>query len=188
MRLDGWNRATCDPSLLTIFSWWKQIIQLKEFDGFLSNLTRSYSSWYIQKWWVTGQSSQAWVYLDRSQSLSESEFLVLPWVFRSMDLFGLVSGEESQDDRGSTARVSTLCETPAVATLLDAFHAKLLVWLLSVPCTWWEASSSSWSKNRTLFFVILLSDDDGRVLRALLFPFGDSWLDEKSRVATWKKD
>jgi len=52
-----------------------------------------------------------------------------------MDLFGLVSGEESQDDRGSTARVSTLCETPAVATLLDAFHAKLLVWLLSVPCT-----------------------------------------------------
>jgi hypothetical protein len=74
-----------------------------------------------------------------------------------------------------------------VATLLDAFHAKLLVWLLSVPCTWWEASSFSWSKNRTLFFVILLSDDDGRVLRALLFPLGDSLLDGKSRVATWKK-
>lgn len=124
------------------------------------------------------------MYLDRSQSLSESEFLVLPWVFRSVDLFGLVSGELSQDDRGSTARVSTLCE---VATLLDAFHARLLVWLLSVPCTWWEASSFSWSKNRTLFFVILLSDDDGRVLRALLFPFGDSWLDEKSRVAAWRK-
>ena len=38
-------------------------------------------------------------------------------------------------------------------------------------------------------FVILLSDDDDDddddcVFTALLFPFGDSWLDEKSHVAT----
>jgi hypothetical protein len=100
-----------------------------------------------------------------------------------LDLFGLVGGEESQDDKGSTASVLTLCESPEVATVLDAFHGKLLVWLLSVSCSFWEASSFSWSTNRTLFFVILPSDDDGRVLRALLFPFGDSWSDERFRVA-----
>jgi hypothetical protein len=99
-----------------------------------------------------------------------------------MDLFGLVSGEESQDDKGSTPSVLTLCGSPEVTTVLDAVRGKLLVWLLSFSCSFWEASSFSWSTNRTLFFVILLSDD-GCVLSALLFPFGDSWSDERFPAA-----
>ena len=158
---------------------------IKEFGGFLSNLRQDHiphgtfkSGELLNKvvrhkfTWTDPshcQSQSSWCYLEFSGQ----------WI--------CFASEQSQDDRGSTARVSTLSETPEVASFLDAFRAKLLVWLLSVPCTWWESSSFSWSKNRTLFFVILLSDDDDRVFRALLFPFGDSWLDEKSRIAAWKK-